>query len=274
MYNQNTNIMNKHDKKIQKEVLRWQDAEPFDLYKNFHELYKEDNESHYFVRGTDFYLSDEGLAALTDGENGVLKRVDLWFGLKKFEKKDITFAPILGLTFDKDGVEKSSFYHMLPTPMEKRVKLNLNSTEGSSVISVPFVDEVRNNWIDTTSEQIADTLTSQSVEGLKRIVVYQIDGAGLEFLSTNREMLTGFKMYPGVDRNKSTPANISFITVFGLQFSTLQDTARDVLFDSSGFGISWKIGGDSGEDDDELFLDFSKPCPPTCWPPPPPPPAE
>lgn len=249
---------------------RWQQAEPFDLYKNFHRLKEEDADLSYFVRGIEFKLGKQGLAVLMGDKKGTdLTGISLSFGLTEFDKKKVSFIPVLGLTFGTIEDQETFYYQMEDVKSNEKPNWVTSNYDGSSVVSVPFVDRVRNNWIETGSEQIADTLTSQSYFGLERVLIYQIEGAGLDFFISNRAFLTDLYVYPGVDLNKNSVKDISFIPVFGLKFESLQTLDSSTLFRKQGYGISWKVNDD---DDDELFLDFARPCPPTCVPPPPPPP--
>ena len=264
--------MSNKNKELLDYLNRWQKAEPFDLYKNFHKLTEEEKEGvFYFIRGREFKLSKKGMKVLTKvEENRPLKRINLWLGLTPFGTGKVSFIPILGLTFEEKGVQHTFYYEMKDVKAEKKANSTIPNTDGSSVVSVPFVDRVRNNWLDTGSEQIADTLTSQSTEGLKRVLVYEIEGAGLDFFIAERQYLNALYVYPGVDLNKNSVADISFIPVFGLKFSDLQARDTNILFRKHGFGISWRVGREN--EDDELYLDYSRPCPPTCHPLPPPPP--
>ncbi|GAB5522225.1 MAG: hypothetical protein Roseis2KO_00970 [Roseivirga sp.] len=269
--------MNK-DKQLEGYLKNWQEAEPFDLYKNFHRL-DDSGKVAYFIRGTEFRLGEKGMEKLTTPTpNEKLSGVALSIGLSDFKREKVNFIPILELTFCPDTCQncencedKTTYYYELEDVKKKRKSYwGMDDYSGSSVVSLPFVDHVRNNWIDTTSEEIADTITSQSAKGLERVLLYQIVDAGLDFFAANREYLTGLNIYPGVDLNKNSVKDISFIPVFGLKLETLSNADTSTLFQRHGFGISWKINGE--DEDDELFLDYSRPCPPTCVPPPPPPP--
>lgn len=263
------------DKKLEGYLKNWQEAEPRDLYQNFHKLDKEKETASFFVRGTEFRLKQEGLEVLNGKnapksiENSQLTRVNLWIGLSEFHKEKVSFTPILGLTFENADNQSESFFY----EMENVNPLRLRKPNDSSLLPLPFVEQVKKNWIETASDRMADTVTSQSAIGLERVLVYEITGGGLDFFIDNRKALTNLYLYPGVDLNKSSVEDISFISVFGLRFNDLlNDTSKDSLFKKSGYGISWTLKGDSGLEEDELFLDYARPCPPTCPPPPPPPP--
>ncbi|MCE7996565.1 MAG: hypothetical protein HEP71_31630 [Roseivirga sp.] len=262
------------DKKLEGYLKNWQEAEPDDLYKNFHKLDKEKQTASFFVRGTEFKLGQEGLEVLNGQktpksiEKSELTRINLWIGLSDFHKETIGFTPILGLTFENADQSESFFYEMGNVN-----PLLLRKPDDSSLLPLPFVEQVKKNWIETTSDQMTDTVTSQSAIGLERVLVYEITGGGLDFFIENRKALTNLYLYPGVDLNKSSVEDISFISVFGLRFNNLlKDTTKDSFFRRSGYGISWTLKKESGLDEDEVFLDYARPCPPTCPPPPPPPP--
>ncbi len=276
------------DQRLAEYMKNWQETEPRELYQNFHKLDDTDKKKAYafFVRGTEFRLSKEGLEKLTAApkENERLIGISVVMGLSEFKPHTVNFVPILGLTYCKEKCKQcrehndpykckdniAYYYEFEDVKHNRKSYWGSDVDDGSSVVSLPFVDQVRNNWLDTASDQMADTVTSQSPEGLERVLSYQIADAGLDFFIANREFLTDLYIYPGVDLNKHTTADIAFIPVFGLKFQRLADTDTSSLFRKHGFGISWKINGE--DEDDELFMDYSRPCPPTCVPPPPPPP--
>jgi len=218
----------------------WQAAPIMQLANYFHRM---DPEGH-FRRIQRYEMSESYLNALkTFGDTS---RIDICLAIDIAAPEEM-FASFIVLKFY--SVTKDPLYCKL----EGRSDTNEYPLAGEIIPEI-FKNMVHNNWIQTDMHLIDDLFIAQTDKGLVRVrsfIIEDVTPAINTLRSDVNNKIVGITLYPGVDMNKfGNNTLISFTPVLGFKTEQILGTLhyRGVLEVKS----------------KELFVEYTRPCPPTC----------
>ncbi len=241
----------------------WKKQSVLKLADHFHEYCKEDSFQHRRVHH--FEMDYKFLDLFTKLKE--IEKMKICLALKSLEATDdFTFYPILEI--ECKGNTKIMYFPLEPVAFsELRIQ--------SEFVPGIFKEMIQDNWNKLDIMNIDDLFIAQartddgvSLNQMVRVHEFIINEDMIEFINAiNREIETGssplisepniqkIRMYPGVDMNKfGNKELISFTPVLG--FGHLQDP-NGVLNKHGVLEVTQK----------ETFIEYSRPCPPTCKPP-------
>lgn len=231
-------------------VSRWQAAEPGELAPNFHALESGGSDiDMQFVKATEFILSDLDMLKALD-----INEMFLWMALNEFSKYTISFQPILEVVHSVGTGETARSYLEFDTGMM--------DTNGTEPVPTPFVRNVTALWRDLESDKLPDVFVTTNIEGIRRVRYFMIEGIGLDLIKTLLPKSTMMRIIPGVDLTKKAfREEVLFVPIINLQIPNLKETGLDTAHHNDLHGVGWSV---NDGDDDDVFFDYSKPCPPVC----------
>ena len=231
-----------------KRVEKWQSAEPGELAPNFHSLKAVNGNllDQQFVTVDSWDLTD-----LAELQNSDIEAMFLWMALDDFQKSTISFEPILEVE-TTTGTRKFLEFN-------DNVFQNLGQTEP---VPTPFVNNTRAVWRKLEPEKIAEAFTNRNPKGSERVRYFKIEGVGLDWIKALLPYAIGFRILPGIDLNKATDdMEVTFVPIINITVPTISATGMTEAHGQNLHGFGWTV---LEEGDDEVYFDYSRPCPPVC----------
>ncbi|KZS39688.1 hypothetical protein AWE51_08535 [Aquimarina aggregata] len=228
---------------------RWCEENVLSLAHHFHGLHKTQYErvTRFDMKGVEEFRTIDKIDKIRICL--ALKKVK-----KKNRKKEITFCPYLQINEDK-GLS----FELIPTTERPPLFPKL---PGSNRVPEIFKHMVWKNWDQVEMHHIDDLFHCTNKENqekntdkecIVRVRSFEITGADIiKAINDKKEIINEIILYPGIDMNKfNTKEMISFTPVLGI---------KPNLFETSGTNKMGLIESN----DDETFIEYSLPCPPTC----------
>lgn len=227
-----------------KSTNRWKDADVLQLTKHFHKL--ERNKGQY-ERVNYFKMSEKNVERFNQIEE--IKTFKIHLALKDNYKEKFTFFPIFE-TIDIHGKKLRFDLEPFQKPKPKKSESEIERL-GSEIVPAIFKEMIHDNWEDVEMSLVDDLFTVKTKgKPMERVIFYEVTADLINpYLPNNIKEL---KLYPGLDMNKFQHKDmISFTPVIGLTpYKPVEGTLyRAGILESDG---------------NEVFIEYSKPCPPTC----------
>jgi hypothetical protein len=232
----------------------WKKAHVLRLAEHFHE-FNTTNKQHTRVRK--YTLNAEAIQSIQNKWSKI-KEMGIHLGLRENTTNEniITFAPI----FTVKTTETLSFeMHIQTESVENRKGANMQS----AFVPQPYVDMVTDNWNTLDFHLIDDLFVVQKDNVPVRVMSYHITKNIVEqLIKLQGEHLFEINLYLGVDMNKFSKTNLtSFTPVYGFKFKEASTNEIVKFFQA--------LTGYKRNDItkmEEIFVQYSSPCPPTCEP--------
>ncbi len=227
---------------------RWCEENVLQLANHFHRL-----EGSQYARVTRFELENSnGLNALAE----TITDIRIYLALEKENKKKITFCPYLLV----NGKKKFDL-----KPIVERPKIK-SDVLGSAKVPEIFKEMIWKNWDQVEMHQIDDLFhccyheeqkklddqgDRRDMEYVVRVEYFLLSSDIVDVIDKNKKQIQEITLYPGIDMNKFNHKHlISFTPVLGIKPPlTIGTMAKMGLMESN---------------DGETFIEYSRPCPPTC----------
>lgn len=220
---------------------RWKNADVLALTHHFHKL--DENQGQY-ERVNYFAMRKSDVKQFNTIQK--IKTLSIYLALKAGYKEKFTFFPIFEVTTTQG--EKLRFDlepHQKPKIKDDQTKLT------SEIVPKIFKDMICENWEEVEMSLVDDLFTVKTKGKPMERVLYYIVSANLinPYLPGN---ISELKLYPGIDMNKFQYKDmISFTPVIGVIPKT------PIANSINSMGIIESA-------DDEVYLEYLSPCPPTC----------
>ncbi|WP_271782566.1 hypothetical protein [Aquimarina algiphila] len=195
---------------------------------------------------------------------GKIEKLTVFLSLKEGYREKLTFSPILKVIYDGN---KSKEYELKP-----KTKLDIEQERiekgggkiATEIVPDTFKEMICKNWEDAEIHIIDDLFhcwgkkDPEDEESIIRVERFEVDRM-VEYIDGLRNSLLGVSLYPGIDMNKFNKKNmISFTPVLGFQMDGSQHKEKSELGLKGVFELA----------SNEIFAEYSRPCPPTCIDPP------
>ena len=231
----------------------WKKAHVLHLAEHFHE-FNTTNKQHARVRK--YTLNAEAIKSIQNKWSNI-KEMGIYLGLRENNTNEniITFAPI----FTIKTTETLSFeMHVQTESVENRKGANMQS----AFVPQPYVDMVTDNWNTIDFHLIDDLFIVKNKANPERVLSYHITENIIEQLAQLKgDNLLAINLYLGVDMNKFHKAKLpSFVPVYGFEF---KEATNDIV---KFFQALTGYRGSDTSKIQEIFVQYSSPCPPTCEP--------
>ena len=232
---------------------QWQEEELLQLANHFHKL--EDNSGQY-ARVKRFDMIDVSGFNLETS----LVSMEIKLGLLDSSKRQVTFRPLLEI-YRKNGESMTYLFE----PVTNGIDQSASNKFYSEPVPAPYKNMVWGNWNDIDTNLIDDLFVAQAVnetgkdtveKRMERVHSFIVDGSGLDVIKSLIGNITSFYIYPGVDLNKQSKIDkVTFTPIIGMVHPSAKKGNGSYFFSSMGaveFGES------------ETYVEYSRPCPPTC----------
>ncbi|WP_024768407.1 hypothetical protein [Aquimarina macrocephali] len=222
----------------------WRNADVLQLTHHFHKL---DPAKGQYERVYYFSMSDDDVERFNKIQE--IKTFTMHMALKRGYKEKFTFFPIFEIV-DIDGNKQ---YFGLEAYQKPRIKTLQNKEDelGSEIVPLTFKQMIHDNWEEVDMSLVDDLFTVKTKKKpMERVIFYTVTAALINpYLPNGIEKI---KFYPGLDMNKFQYKDmISFTPVIGI---TPKEPVENML----------QRAGIIEYSDNEVFIEYSKPCPPTC----------
>lgn len=231
------------------ETRRWKTEDVMTLANHFHKLCPN---THQHKRVHHFKMSAENVQRFSDFDE--VKEINIAMALSEERNRSaFTFYPILEITLINEDRKK----YLSLSPME--APEFIPTPVDSDIVPGIFKEMISANWHNLEAGLIDDLFLAKkkTEEGepleMVRVHHFKISPKMIQHINLLRaEGLHGIYLYPGVDLNKfGDKAHISFTPILGLKHNERETTTLDQ------HGVI-----ESGRT--ETFIEYSRPCPPTC----------
>lgn len=233
---------------IKTNTQNWKSEEVLQLARHFHKF---ETIKGQYARVNYFVMSDLDLVRLN--KITVIEQLSIQLTLDGDDKKEFTFYPVICIKHS-EGRDHFPLHPMTNTNTKKSSMLS--DTQNSEIVPGIFKEMITKNWNDFDVNLIDDLFVALEEKSQKkvRVVEYFVTDNIVELL--NKHFVGDFKtfiLYPGIDMNKfQYKTMISFTPVIGLTHQTNIDA--NII---SGHGSLELV-------ENELFVEYLTPCPPTC----------
>ncbi|AXG69727.1 hypothetical protein KORDIASMS9_01954 [Kordia sp. SMS9] len=229
-------------------IERWAYEDMLQLAHHFHRLNKKKAQ---YERTSNFVMNKENDVPTFDSIRASMKRLRIYMALDANDKEKFTFFPILEVQTD-DG--KTHYFKLYAVEGVR------SSFQPLEVVPKLFKDIIAKNW-DVIDLNLIDDLfvatkkNEHNFDEVVRVKYYEVKKEMITNVIQELPKIKGITLYSGIDMNKfSDKTQISFTPVLGFQFDEPEDT------DDYSFGLKSIMEFTKGE----VFLEYSRPCPPTC----------
>ncbi|WP_103864392.1 hypothetical protein [Aquimarina sp. I32.4] len=225
----------------------WKRADVLELTHHFHKL---DKSIGQYERVYYFAVNEKDITRFNAIEQ--IKTFKIYMALKEGHKESFTFFPIFEVV---DTSDKKYYFELVAHQKPKKgVQKDETAQLGSEIVPAIFKDMISENWQKVEMSLIDDLFTVKTAEKpMERVLFYSVTPDLINpYLPGNVKEL---KLYPGLDMNKFQYKDmISFTPVIGLtpKLPIENNLYRMGILESDG---------------NEVFIEYSTPCPPTCPPP-------
>ncbi|MCK8522066.1 hypothetical protein M0D21_10835 [Aquimarina sp. D1M17] len=236
---------------------KWCEEDVLQLAHHFHKL----NRGQY-QRVTYFKLNPSELKRFNKFSERIAS-IRIYLALEqKYRKEKVSFCPYLHLNYDEKDTPESQgekIFYLTPClePRPNESRFNRKQFTESLVPKI-FKEKICANW-DKVEMHLIDDLfhcwgEAKSEEGnmlgtMLRVEFFMLDEIVQDIIP---EKVEAIHLYPGIDMNKFQHEDeISFTPVLGVT------PPLHLNREMSGVGLM-------ESNDDETYLEYSKPCPPTC----------
>ncbi|MFD2563399.1 hypothetical protein [Aquimarina rubra] len=237
-------------------ITRWQEEEVLLLARHFQRLNIDNKTSTSHYSRTNFFeMNTDDIKTLNTLKD--IKSIRIYMSLEDEDKNKFTFHPIINIKYGSAGNE---VWFTLEAKYQKpKVPIAANVNDGGTIVPGIFKEMILANWNSVEDNLIDDLFVAKDerTRALTRVNFFNVSSdMVLELFNTTlQDNISRFIMYPGVDMNKFQHRNmISFTPVIGIVPDT--KVLTEVI---SRHGLV-------EFDNEEIFIEYSKPCPPTCPP--------
>ena len=246
---------------VQDYTRQWKEENLLQLAKHFHRLNKSVEQFERITRYNTQIQHEAFQQTGTDGQ--AIDEFELYMGIKTYadahmegegdpDKEHFTFAPILKVTPSSSANTLTGGSIFLAFEPEVRVMPPFQSGQ----VPHEYRNAVGKNWKEIDNNLIDDLFVARNAATgqLERVNYYWADKNGIRFINEVCDLTQPITLYMGVDMNKFHDKNmISFTPVFG--FIRKQHIATD-----------FSMMGVFSTNSEEVFLEYTSPCPTTCPP--------
>jgi len=227
---------------------RWEREDMLQLSHHFHKITTNGTQ---YTRTSDFEMREEDVKVF-DEIKGDITDIKIYLGLKKSDKKKHTFFPILRIT-DKS---EERYFKLDP------IKNSKDNAQYFEEVPYIFKEMICKNWNEIDLHLIDDLFTARkkevvngkNIESTVRVRYYQVNNTMIETVIQKLVGIHGITLYSGVDLNKfSNKELISFTPVLGFKYKERNENKETL-------GLKGVLEFSK----DEAFIEYSRPCPPTC----------
>lgn len=236
---------------ISQEITNWRHESVLNLADHFHQLDPTTQQQRrvgaFRMKDTDLGLFKEIIKSRT------IRKIKMHLGLAAVaEPYNFTASFFIEVAYNADATKYFPLY-----PVFKDITPLVKSYE-TDIVPMIFKEVILKNWNEMNLHQIDDLFTATKDEQLLRVHYFEIGTLMVEYINTViancLDDLEGISIYPGADLNKfSNKETISFTPVLGFKMT---EAAGAKLMHEGFYNC---IRG-------ELFMEYSLPCPPTCYP--------
>ncbi|MDH7446207.1 hypothetical protein [Aquimarina sp. 2201CG14-23] len=243
-------------KKQSDNIKRWEQEEVLLLARHFQRLNDGTKSSgSYYTRTNRFVMSDNDLKCLNKLKD--ITSIRIYMSLEKEDKTKFTFCPIIKITTTS---RKHPYCFSLIPEFDKPRPLRMNNESvngGGRLVPGIFKEMILTNWNNVEDNLIDDLFVAkdEGTRSLMRVNFFDVSSDIVLHLfnGTFHNNVARFIMYPGIDMNKFQNRNmISFTPVLGI---VPKKKVQTEIISRHGFA---EFG------DEEIFIEYSTPCPPTC----------
>jgi len=238
-------------------VQRWRQEHVLHLAEHFHEF---DSKTGQHTRVRQYRLKEDDVKTV-QGIWSEITQMAIHLALRKKtpDENTITFVPILTLQTNKE----LTFEMEVSAESTAEAKNLKGDVMKSSFVPQPYVDMVTENWRTMDFHLLDDLFSVQNKNIPERVMSYHITGNIIKQLAQlDGKNLVEINLYLGVDMNKFSKTTLpSFTPVYGFKFKEAS-TIDLVRF----FQTLTCYKRDDISKMEEIFIQYSSPCPPTCPP--------
>ncbi|MDY8135172.1 hypothetical protein [Aquimarina sp. 2201CG5-10] len=251
---ENTVVQNKDVEAInnfKKDIQRWKDEDILRLANHFHKRQLNKSLGIQYRRVSEFELESKDVGRFNKVMANKISAFKVHLALKKENLEAYTFYPVFGIL--KKGAKEEEYFKLVPSEIEIPED-GEKQTEGD-VVPGQFKEMIGRNW-DNIDNHLVDDLFIAAA-GITRVRVHHYY-IGKEMISYIQKLgiLNKIKLYPGVDMNKFQHKQmISFAPTIG--FETIPNKKP---LEALGLKGILEILPESNE----VFVEYLRPCPPTC----------
>ncbi|WP_074406833.1 MULTISPECIES: hypothetical protein [Aquimarina] len=245
------NVITQENTLITEEIFKesttlWRNADVLQLTHHFHKL---DPVVGQYERVYYFSMSKDDVKRFNAIQE--IKTFTMYMALKRGYKEKFTFFPIFKIV----DIEGNIQYFGLEAFQKPNIKEPQNKEDelGSEIVPLTFKQMIHDNWEEVDMSLVDDLFTvKEKKKPMERVLFYTVTADLINpYLPNGIEKI---KFYPGLDMNKFQYKDmISFTPVIGI---TPKEPIENML----------QRAGMIEYSDNEVFIEYSKPCPPTCPP--------
>ncbi|UOB19123.1 hypothetical protein [Abyssalbus ytuae] len=222
-------------KVFEETTTRWKEEDMLQLSQHFHKYDKNSGQylrARYFVMNADDVDTFNAIKEITD--------MKIYLALNEGNKEKLTFFPILQINDE----------HLFELSPETKV----GDKRITEFVPATFKEMICKNWDDSEIHIIDDLFTVKKQQTLQRVLFYHTSDNIISFINT--ELLGNIKdiiLYPGIDMNKfQYKEMISFTPVLAFKQKEKKNYNTGLI------GVIESVLND------EVFIEYLTPCPPTC----------
>ncbi|MBW1298958.1 hypothetical protein [Aquimarina litoralis] len=244
-------------RKQSEDIIRWEQEEVLLLARHFQRLNVIEKFKNSFYTRTNFFeMKDVDVKILNTLKK--ITRIRIYMSLEEEDKSKFTFCPIIQIAIATR--EEPYYFTLIPEFDKPKVSLDRRRTsmnQGGTIVPGIFKEMILHNWNSIEDNLIDDLFVAkeETTGSLVRVNFFEINSETIIelFNNTFHGNIEKFIMYPGVDMNKfSDRSMISFTPVIGI---TPKEKVKTEIISRHGL-VEFS--------DEEVFIEYSRPCPPTC----------
>ncbi|WP_299313301.1 hypothetical protein [uncultured Aquimarina sp.] len=243
-------------------IQRWQEEEVLLLARHFQRLNETKGKpfSGHYTRTNYFQMKQQDVDTLNGlKDEKTIQSIKTHLALEVEDKKQFTFVPIIEV--DVVGTLGNLFFSLVPSYKEP-LQPNQNGTvgdvdNGGALVPGIFKEMILTNWNNLEDNLVDDLFVAVDTKARQRerVNYYLIENT--DIITLFNDALIGnikeFILYPGVDMNKFLKRDmISFTPVIGI--TPKIEVKTDIISRHAVVEFT----------EDEIFIEYSSPCPPTC----------
>ncbi|MBQ4819894.1 hypothetical protein [Aquimarina sp. MMG016] len=242
------------------DIQRWKDEDVLKLANHFHKKRFHKSYGEQYKRVEVFQMEKKDVTRFNAVANNI-SELRIHLALEKENISKHTFYPIIGVK--QNGSDEEEYFPLIPDHIEIQAKSKIavpdKKTTGD-IVPWEFKKMIGQNWDQIDNNLIDDLFIAKEGNDRFRVHFYYI---GKEMINVIKKLgqINNIKLYPGVDMNKfQYKEMISFAPTIGFEMPPNAKRAQqqDIM------GIKGML--ESVPEINELFIEYLRPCPPTCVP--------
>ncbi len=237
--------------KFNEDTKRWREEDILKLANHFHKLHFDGRSKEQFKRADKFVMDTGNDLERFKNKMSEITGIKMYLALEASDVHKHTFYIILGVTYEASSEEE---YFKLSPP-------DVFGSFATEIVPETFKKMICENWEEIDNHLIDDLFIAKQGINRERVHYFHISDNIITYIKENMSQLnvTGITLYAGVDMNKFDKKEmISFTPVLGFKYENKKnENPKHVL------GLHGVLESISNE----VYFEYSKPCPPTCPPP-------